>query len=82
MNHLAVLSAKVRAVRGTGPGGPCAGADPPLHAFGRSASGAGLSAMAHKVFFAKNPRTRPGRDHIEGESSKALFGLAGRPMRL
>jgi hypothetical protein len=34
--------------------------------------GVRLSAMAQKVFFsAKNPRTRPVRDHIEGESSKS-----------
>src|SRR5690349_4441803 len=39
-----------------------------------SAPGARWSAVAQRVFFfGKNPRTRPGRDPVEGESSKALL---------
>jgi hypothetical protein len=72
---------EARTVRGTGPDDPRpgAGAAPPLHTSGRSAPGAGRSAIAHRVFFsAKNPRTRPGTDLVEGESSKGLLQV-GRP---
>jgi hypothetical protein len=41
--------------------------------------GTGRSVIEQRVFFsAKNPRTRPGRDPIEGESSKGLLWV-GRP---
>ena len=51
-----------------------AGADPPLHASGRSALGAGLFAMAQRVFFsAKNPRTRAGGDSIKGRVQRCLL---------
>jgi hypothetical protein len=39
-NHLSVLSTEARTVRDLG-----AGADPPLHTFGRSTPGAGRSAI-------------------------------------
>jgi hypothetical protein len=57
---------------------PGAGATPPLHASGRSAPWTGWSAIAQKVFSAKNPRTRPWRDFVDGGSSKALLRV-GRP---
>src|SRR5687767_1257373 len=75
-DRLARLSAEARTVRGTGPDGPRpgAGATPPLHTSGQSAPGAGRSAIAQRIFFSvKNPRTRPGRDPVEGESSKGLL---------
>jgi hypothetical protein len=58
---------------------PRAEADPPLHASGRSAPGIGRSAIAQRVFLSvKNPRTRFGKDPVEGKISKALL-RAGRP---
>jgi hypothetical protein len=87
-DHLAVLSAEARTVRGTGLDGPRsgAGATPPLHASGRSvpraersSPRAKRSAITQRVFFSsKNPRTRPGRDSVEGESFKAFLRV-GRP---
>jgi hypothetical protein len=62
-----------RTIRATGPNGPRpgAGAAPPLHTSRRSAPRAGRSTIERRVFFStKNPRTRPGRDPVEGESSK------------
>ena len=82
MDHLAGLSAEARAVRGTGPDGPrpSAGATPPLHTSGRFARRGGRSAIAQRVFFsAKNPRTRLGRDPVEGESSKGLLRVGWPP---
>jgi hypothetical protein len=84
-NHLVVLSTEAGAVRDTGRTirDLGAGVDPPLHAFGWSAPETGWSMIAQRVFFStKNPRTRPGRDPIEGESSKALLRSAGRPVLL
>jgi hypothetical protein len=53
-----------------------AGADPPLHASGRSTSRAGWSAIAQRVFFfVKNLTTHPRRDPIEGENSKAWLSV-------
>jgi hypothetical protein len=58
---------------------PGAGAAPHLHTSGRFVSGAGWSAIAQRVFFSvKNPKTRPGRDFVEGDSSKGLL-QAGKP---
>jgi hypothetical protein len=71
-NHLAVLSEEARTIRGTGPDDPRpgAGATPPLYASGWSVPETGRSAIAQRVFFSgKNPRTRLGRDPIEGGSS-------------
>jgi hypothetical protein len=57
-----------------------AGAAPPLHTSGWSALEAERSAIAQRVFFfAKNPRTRPVRVPIEGESSKGLLQVDRPP---
>jgi hypothetical protein len=75
------LSTEAQTVCGTGPDSPrpSAGATPPLHTSGRSVPRARRSMIAHRVFFsAKNPRTHPWRDPIEGESSKGLLRV-GRP---
>jgi hypothetical protein len=76
-----VLSAEAQTVRDTGLDVPRLGvvATPPLHASGRSAPRAKWFAIAQKVFFSvKNPRTRLGRDSVEGKCSKALLWV-GRP---
>jgi hypothetical protein len=58
---------------------PGTGAAPPLHTYEQSMLGGGRSTIAQRVFFStKNPRTRPKRDPIEGESSKGLLRV-GRP---
>jgi hypothetical protein len=70
-NRLAGLSTEAWTVCGIGSDGsrPGTGAVPPLHTSGQSA----------RVFFSvKNPRTRPGRDPVEGKSSKGLLWV-GRP---
>jgi hypothetical protein len=52
---------------------PDTGAAPPLHTSERS-------TIAQRVFFSvKNPRTRSGRDPVEGESFKGLLRI-GRPI--
>jgi hypothetical protein len=57
-----------------------AGANPPLHAFERPALEAGRSTIAQRVFYStKKPRTRPEKDLIEGESSKALLWVGSPP---
>jgi hypothetical protein len=57
-----------------------AGANPPLHASGRSAFGSGLSVVAQRVF---SPRRTlelvPGRDPVEWESSKVLLRVGRLP---
>jgi hypothetical protein len=81
-DRLAGLFAKARTIRDTGLDSPrpCARAAPPLHNSERSVPGAGWSVIAHRVFFSvKNPRTRPGRDLVEGDSSKGLLRV-GRPL--
>jgi hypothetical protein len=81
-DRLVGLSAEARTVHDTGPDGPRpgAGATPPLHTSVRSTPGAGRSAIAPMVFFsAKNPRTRPWRDPIDGESSKGLLRVGRLP---
>jgi hypothetical protein len=83
-DRLVGLSAEARTDCGTGSDGPRpgVGAAPPLHTSRRSAPRAGWSTIAQRVFFsAKNPRTCPGRDLVEGESSKGLLRV-GRPQVL
>jgi hypothetical protein len=60
---------------------PGAGEAPPLHTSGRSALGVGRSTIVQRVFFSgKNPRTRLGRDPVEGESSKGLLQIGMPPV--
>jgi hypothetical protein len=74
-DSLAGLSAEAWTVHGTGLDSPRpgVGAAPPLHTSGRS-------AIVQRVFFsAKNTRTRPERDPVEGESSKGFLRVGRSP---